>query len=103
MKLSMIWRTFVLYIQEVISITTFTTFRPTTPFTTSKGPVSLIHVRIPANMRRSRNVGTMLGQRRRRWPSIVPTLCERFMFADMTPMCLIIILEQGGGGSEGSG
>ena len=35
----------------------------------------------PANKKRSVNVGTMLGQRRRRWTSIVPTLAERFIMA----------------------
>ena len=33
----------------------------------------------PVNTRRSANVGTMLGQRRRRWPNIVPILAERLM------------------------
>ena len=36
---------------------------------------------IPANPRRSPNVGTMLGQRRRRWANIVPTLGEHLVFA----------------------
>ena len=35
----------------------------------------------PASTRRSSNVGSMLGQRRRRWPIIEPTLLERFVFA----------------------
>ena len=38
---------------------------------------------IPANTKRSANVGTMLGQRRRRWDNFVPTLAERFVFAGM--------------------
>ena len=42
-------------------------------------------VRYPANTRRSLNVGTMLGQRRRRWPSIVPTLSERLVFTGYHP------------------
>ena len=33
------------------------------------------------NTRRSPDAGTMLGQRRRRWPNIVPILGERFVFA----------------------
>ena len=33
------------------------------------------------NTRRSPNVGTMLGQRRRRLANIVPTLSERLVFA----------------------
>ena len=37
----------------------------------------------PANTRRSANVGTMLGQRRRRWSNIVPTLAERLVFAGL--------------------
>ena len=37
----------------------------------------------PANTRRSPNVGTMLGQRRRRWTNIVPTLGECFCGQDM--------------------
>ena len=32
-------------------------------------------------MRHSPNVDTMLGQRRRRWPDIVPALGERLVFA----------------------
>ena len=39
---------------------------------------------IPANTRRSANVGLMLGQRRRRWPNIKPTLAERLVFAGMS-------------------
>ena len=35
----------------------------------------------PANTKRSANVGTMLGQRRRRWGNFVPALAERFVFA----------------------
>ena len=34
-----------------------------------------------ADTRRSPNAGTMLGQRRRRWTSIVPALGERLVFA----------------------
>ena len=34
----------------------------------------------PANTRHSPNAGTMLGQRRRRWPDIVPILRECFVF-----------------------
>ena len=36
---------------------------------------------IPTHTRRPHNVGTMLGQRRRRWDIIVPTLCEVIVFA----------------------
>ena len=36
---------------------------------------------IPENTRRSASVGTMLGQRRRRWANIVPTLSERLVFS----------------------
>ena len=36
---------------------------------------------IPANTRSSANVGTMLGQRQRRWANIVPTSAERLVFA----------------------
>ena len=32
---------------------------------------------IPANSKRSANVGTMLAHRLRRWPNIVPVLAER--------------------------
>ena len=35
----------------------------------------------PANTRRSPDVGTTLGQRRRRWPNVVPTLGKCFVFA----------------------
>ena len=35
----------------------------------------------PANTKRSANVGTKLPHRLRRWPNIVPTLAERFVFA----------------------
>ena len=34
-----------------------------------------------AIIKRSANVGTMLAHRLRRWPNIVPTLTERFLFA----------------------
>ena len=34
-----------------------------------------------ANTRRPPNVGSMLGQRRRRWTNIEPTLGERLVFA----------------------
>ena len=37
--------------------------------------------RNPANTRRSPNDGTMLANRPRRWPNIVPTLGERLVFA----------------------
>ena len=36
---------------------------------------------IPANTRHWPNVGLMLGQRRRRWPDIGPTLCRCFVFS----------------------
>ena len=35
----------------------------------------------PANTRRSLNAGTTLGQHRRRWPNVVPTLSKCFVFA----------------------
>ena len=35
----------------------------------------------PENTRRSPNAGSMLGQRRRRWPSIEPAFRERLVFA----------------------
>ena len=38
---------------------------------------------IPANKRRSSNVGTMLNQRRRRWVNVVLTLGERLVLAGM--------------------
>ena len=38
---------------------------------------------IPANTRRSPDVGTMLGQRRRRWPLVVTALGDLFVFARM--------------------
>ena len=41
---------------------------------------------IPANTRRSPNLGTMLGQSRRQRASIVPTLGERLVFAGI--LCL---------------
>ena len=34
--------------------------------------------------RLSANVGTMLAQRLRRWPNIVPTVAERFVFAGLS-------------------
>ena len=40
---------------------------------------------IPANSRRSPKVGLMLGQRRRRWTNIEPTLGERLVFAGISP------------------
>ena len=39
---------------------------------------------IPANTRRSPNVGTLSAHRLLRWPNIVPTLGERLMFAGIT-------------------
>ena len=36
---------------------------------------------LPANTTHSPNAGTMLCQRRRRWPNIVPALGERLFFA----------------------
>ena len=36
---------------------------------------------IPANTRRSPNVGLLLAHRLRRWPNINPTLGERLVFA----------------------
>ena len=36
---------------------------------------------IPVNTRRSSTVGSMLGQRLRRWPSIEPTIGERLVFS----------------------
>ena len=46
-------------------------------------PVTMMcsYASLPANMKRSANVGTMLGQRRRRWANIVPSLAERLVFA----------------------
>ena len=38
---------------------------------------------MPANTKRSPNVGTMLAHRLRHWPNIVPTLGERLVFAGM--------------------
>ena len=35
---------------------------------------------------RPANVGTMLGQRRRRWVSIAPTLAERLVFPGTCPL-----------------
>ena len=35
---------------------------------------------LPANTKRSPNIDTVLGQRRRRWANIVPTLAERLGF-----------------------
>ena len=43
---------------------------------------------IPANMRLSPNVGTMLGQRRRRWTNIEPTLGERLVLEWFVRMLL---------------
>ena len=42
---------------------------------------------IPAQQtpRRSPIVGTMSGQRRRRWPNIVPALGERLVFVELSP------------------
>ena len=39
------------------------------------------HSGLPANTGRWHNVGVMLGQRRRRWPHIEPTFCQRVVFA----------------------
>ena len=44
---------------------------------------------MPANTRRSPNVGTMLANRLRRWPNIVPALGERLVFAGIC-LCLLI-------------
>ena len=38
----------------------------------------------PTNTRRLSKVGLMLGQRRRRWPSIKPTLDQRLVFVGLT-------------------
>ena len=46
----------------------------------------------PSKMRRWTNVGFMLGQRRRRWANIKPTLIQRLMFAgNFTANCIIFI------------
>ena len=41
----------------------------------------MINPRCPANTRRLTNAGLMLGQRRRRWTNIKPTLGKRLVLA----------------------
>ena len=48
----------------------------------------------PANTRRSPNVGSIMGQRRRRWANIEPTLGERLVFAWMHSSSWIIWVPQ---------
>ena len=43
----------------------------------------------PANTIHSANVGLMLGQRRRRWPNIKPTLAERIVLAGCSYACIL--------------
>ena len=50
-------------------------------FTRISGITCVLGLPCPANTSRSPNVGTMLGQRRRRWLNIVPTLGGRLVFA----------------------
>ena len=47
---------------------------------------------IPANTSPSPNVGAMLGQRRRRWPNITPTLGERQMLTGIAALTFNYIL-----------
>ena len=50
----------------------------------------------PANTRRWGNVGFMLGQRRRRWANIKPTLAQRLVFAGNTIIWRIRTFEHKG-------
>ena len=43
-------------------------------------------------MRRSTDVGSMLGQRRRRWANIEPTLVEYPVFAGKGPASLYVFI-----------
>ena len=45
-------------------------------------PFNILHY-ISANTGRSPNAGTILAHRLRRWPNIVPALCERIVFAEI--------------------
>ena len=43
-------------------------------------------------MKRSPDAGSMLGQRRRRWPNIDPALGDRFVFAGICTWSNLVIL-----------
>ena len=62
-----------------------------TCFSAHHGHITTEGSRVPANTRRSPNVGTMLDQRRRRWSNIVPTLGECFRFAGESGLCNSLI------------
>ena len=45
-----------------------------------------------AKTRHSTTVGSMSGQRRRRWPDIDPTLCQYLVFAGIySPFCIVLL------------
>ena len=44
-----------------------------------------LHGDIPANTTHLNNVGVTLGQRRRRWPNVTPTLLQRVVICDAVP------------------
>ena len=59
------------------------------PSTDHPPPLSYTHssciIRISLNNMRSPNVGIMVDQRRRRWPTIIPALEQRLVFAGSPP------------------